>query len=55
MGGNKLRIHIIFEKKRGKFTKLVEDMNARGFVLGDTSVTTLKGATLFSSVLEVID
>lgn len=54
MGGNKLRINIIFEKKRGNFTKLVEAMNALGFVFGDTSVTTLKGATLFSSVLEVI-
>ncbi|XP_024955930.1 uncharacterized protein LOC102624992 [Citrus sinensis] len=52
MGGNKLRINIIFEKKRGNFTKLVEAMNALGFVFGDTSVTTLKGATLFSSVLE---
>ncbi|ESR43871.1 hypothetical protein CICLE_v10012974mg [Citrus x clementina] len=52
--GIELRINIIFGKKRGNFTKLVEAMNALGFVFGDTSVTTLKGATLFSSVLELI-
>nr|ART33342.1 dysfunctional tapetum 1 [Tapiscia sinensis] len=50
--GNKLWIKIIFEKKRGGFTKLLEAMTYLGFELTDTSVTTSKGATLVSSCVE---
>ena len=51
--GNKLWIKIIFEKKRGGFTRLMEAMTAFGFELIDTSVTTSKGAMLVSSCVKV--
>ncbi|KAK8664830.1 hypothetical protein V6N13_084603 [Hibiscus sabdariffa] len=47
--GNKLLIKIVMEKKRGCFTKLIEAMNFLGFELGETNVTTFKGAMLLSS------
>nr|POF23341.1 transcription factor dyt1 [Quercus suber] len=52
--GNKLWIKIIFEKKRGGFTRLMEAMTAFGFELIDTSVTTSKGAMLVSSCVKGI-
>ncbi|XP_039049398.1 transcription factor DYT1-like [Hibiscus syriacus] len=47
--GNMLLIKIILQKKRGCFTKLIETMDYLGFELSETSVTTFKGAMLFSS------
>jgi hypothetical protein len=44
---------IIFQKKSGGFTKLMEAMRIFGFELIDTSVTTSKGAMLVSSCVEV--
>jgi hypothetical protein len=53
LDAKKLWIKLIFEKKRGGFTRLMEAMSAFGFVLIDTSVTTTKGAMLVSSSVEV--
>ncbi|KAJ0043728.1 hypothetical protein Pint_18620 [Pistacia integerrima] len=53
MSGNKVQIKIIFEKKRGKFTKLLEAITSHGFQLSDTSMTSSKGATLVSFFAEV--
>ncbi|KAE8664490.1 pentatricopeptide repeat-containing protein [Hibiscus syriacus] len=47
--GNTLLIKIVLQKKRGCFTKLIETMDYLGFELSETSVTTFKGAMLFSS------
>ncbi|KAF2305027.1 hypothetical protein GH714_001161 [Hevea brasiliensis] len=47
--GNKLWIKIILEKKRWKFTRLIEPMTYLGLELSDTNVTTSKGAMLVSS------
>ncbi|XP_044506773.1 transcription factor DYT1-like [Mangifera indica] len=52
MGGNKVQIKIIFKKKRGKFTKLLEALSSFGFQLSDTSITSAKGAILVSSFAE---
>uniref|UniRef100_A0A2N9I579 BHLH domain-containing protein n=1 Tax=Fagus sylvatica TaxID=28930 RepID=A0A2N9I579_FAGSY len=54
LDAKKLWIKLIFEKKRGGFTRLMEAMSAFGFVLIDTSVTTTKGAMLVSSSVEGI-
>nr|WIE96140.1 basic helix-loop-helix transcription factor [Loropetalum chinense var. rubrum] len=50
--GEKLWIKIVFEKKRGGFTKLMEAMSFLGYEFTDTSVTTFKGAILISSCVE---
>jgi len=50
---NKLWVKIVFEKKRGGFNRLMEAMNAIGFELVDTTVTTSKGAMLVSSCVKV--
>ncbi|KAL6197547.1 hypothetical protein ACLB2K_033155 [Fragaria x ananassa] len=47
--GDKLWIKVVFAKKRGGFTKLIEAMTEFGFELNDTSVTTSNGAMLVSS------
>ncbi|KAE8670580.1 flavoprotein wrbA-like [Hibiscus syriacus] len=47
--GNTLLIKIILQKKRGCFTRLIETMDYLGFEHSETSVTTFKGAMLFSS------
>ncbi|KAK2978966.1 hypothetical protein RJ640_017530 [Escallonia rubra] len=52
--GSKLWIKIVFQKKRGGFTKLMEAMNVLGCDITDTSLTTSKGAFLFTSSVEVI-
>ena len=49
----KLWIKITLEKKRGRFTRLIEAMTYIGLELADTNVTTYKGAILFSSCVEV--
>ncbi|KAI3495250.1 hypothetical protein L1887_37497 [Cichorium endivia] len=49
---NKLWIKIIFEKKLGGFTKLIEAMSMIGIELVDTNVTTTKGAVLVTSCIE---
>ncbi|KAK3014676.1 hypothetical protein RJ639_009989, partial [Escallonia herrerae] len=50
--GSKLWIKIVFQKKRGGFTKLMEAMNVLGCDITDTSLTTSKGAFLFTSSVE---
>jgi len=50
---NKLWVKIVFEKKRGGFNRLMEAMNALGFELVDTIVTTSNGAMLVSSCVKV--
>lgn len=52
MGGNKVQIKIIFKKKRGKFTKLLEALSSLGFQLSYTSITSAKGSILVSSFAE---
>ena len=49
----KLWIKLIFEKKRGGFTKLMEALSAFGFELTDTSLTTLNGIMLVTFCLQV--
>ncbi|XP_062161852.1 transcription factor DYT1-like [Alnus glutinosa] len=49
---NKLWVKIVFEKKRGGFNRLMEAMNALGFELVHTIVTTSKGAMLVSSCVK---
>ncbi|XP_059639465.1 transcription factor DYT1-like [Cornus florida] len=49
---NKIWMKIVFQKKRGGFTKLMNAMSVLGFEFIDTSVTTSKGAILVTSCLE---
>ncbi|KAL4563126.1 hypothetical protein LXL04_027159 [Taraxacum kok-saghyz] len=49
---NKLWMKIVFEKKVGGFTKLIQAMSMLGIELVDTSVTTTKGAVLVTSCIE---
>lgn len=50
---NKLWMKIVFEKKIGGFTKLIEALNFLGIELVDTNVITTKGAVLVTSCIEV--
>ncbi|XP_041026312.1 transcription factor DYT1-like [Juglans microcarpa x Juglans regia] len=51
---DKLWVKVIFEKKRGGFTTLMEAMSAFGFEFINTNVTTSKGAMLVSSCVKGI-
>ncbi|GMH19233.1 hypothetical protein Nepgr_021074 [Nepenthes gracilis] len=51
---NKLWIKLIYEKKRGRLTKLVEAVSHYGYEFTDTCVTTSKGAAILTSCLEGI-
>lgn len=51
--GNKLWMKMIFEKRKGRITKLIEALTSNGFDLTDTTVTTLEGAVMVSSSVEV--
>lgn len=51
--GNRSWVRIIYEKRKGRFVRLMEAMNNLGLELTDTSVTTTNGAVLVSSCLEV--
>ncbi|KAK6124030.1 hypothetical protein DH2020_042246 [Rehmannia glutinosa] len=53
--GTKLWIKIIFQKKRGGLTKLMEAINVLGFDLTDTNITTSRGSVLFTSSAEGLD
>ncbi|GJY28263.1 transcription factor DYT1 [Tanacetum coccineum] len=48
---NKLWVKIVFEKKLGGFTKLIEALSILGIELVDISVTTTKGAVLVTSCI----
>ncbi|XP_020233986.1 transcription factor DYT1 [Cajanus cajan] len=50
--GNKLWVKIIIEKKRGRFSKLMEALNNFGIELIDTNLTTTKGAFLITSCIQ---
>ncbi|GLT83131.1 hypothetical protein SLE2022_014400 [Rubroshorea leprosula] len=50
--GEKLLIKIVFEKKGGRFTKLMEAMSYLGFELSETSVTTFSGAMIVTSCIQ---
>ncbi|KAF7151771.1 hypothetical protein RHSIM_Rhsim02G0116400 [Rhododendron simsii] len=50
---NKVWIKMVFQKKRGGFTKLVEAVSVIGYEFTDTSVTTSRGAILVTACLEV--
>ncbi|KAH1208074.1 Transcription factor DYT1 [Glycine max] len=52
---NKLWVKIIIEKKRGRFSKLMEALNNFGIELIDTNFTTTKGAFLITSCIQVKD
>ncbi|KAJ7968415.1 Transcription factor like [Quillaja saponaria] len=52
ISGNKLWVKIIFEKRKGRFRKLMEAMNAFGLELIDTNVTTRNGAFLITTCLQ---
>ncbi|XP_058195044.1 transcription factor DYT1 [Rhododendron vialii] len=49
---NKLWIKMVFQQKRGGFTKLVEAVSVIGYEFTDTSVTTSRGAILVTACLE---
>ncbi|XP_022036999.1 transcription factor DYT1 [Helianthus annuus] len=49
---NKLWMKIVFEKKIGGFTKLIEAMSLHGIELINTNVITTKGAVLVTSCIE---
>ncbi|KAK6124437.1 hypothetical protein DH2020_041814 [Rehmannia glutinosa] len=53
--GTKLWIKIVFQKKKGGLTKLMEAINVLGFDLTDTSITTSRGSVLFTSSAEGVD
>ncbi|KAF9672222.1 hypothetical protein SADUNF_Sadunf11G0018200 [Salix dunnii] len=50
--GDKLWIKIILEKKRGRFSRLMEEMSCFGLELNDSNVTTSKGAMLVTACVE---
>ncbi|KAL2341990.1 hypothetical protein Fmac_009930 [Flemingia macrophylla] len=50
--GNKLWVKIIIEKKRGRFSKLMEALNSFGIEPIDTNLTTTKGAFLITSCIQ---
>ncbi|KAL6562202.1 hypothetical protein OROGR_003209 [Orobanche gracilis] len=57
-GSYKLWIRIVFQKKKGGLTKLMEAINSLGFDLTDTSITTSNwegGGILFTTSAEGID
>ncbi|XP_051125455.1 transcription factor DYT1 [Andrographis paniculata] len=54
VGGTKLWIKILFNKKRGAITKLIEAMSSLGLDLTNTNVTTSKGVVLVTSFAEGI-
>ncbi|KAG4960563.1 Transcription factor DYT1 [Glycine soja] len=49
---NKLWVKIIVEKKRGRFSRLMEALNNFGIELIDTNLTTTKGAFLITSFIK---
>ncbi|KAH1103274.1 hypothetical protein GLYMA_13G250200v4 [Glycine max] len=51
---NKLWVKIIIEKKRGRFSKLMEALNNFGIELIDTNLATTKGASLITSCIQAI-
>lgn len=51
--GDKLWVKITFEKKKGRFTRLLEKMACFGLELTDASVTTSRGAMLVTSCVQV--
>ena len=53
IGVNKLWMKMIIEKKRGKIMKLIEAINSFGIALLDTNVTTIKGAFLITTSIQV--
>ncbi|KAK4858942.1 hypothetical protein QYF36_024209 [Acer negundo] len=52
INGKKLWMKIVFGKKRGRFTKLLEAMTYLGFEMTDTNVTACNGAILVSASVE---
>ncbi|XP_027348379.1 transcription factor DYT1-like [Abrus precatorius] len=55
IGGNKMWVKMIIEKKRGRFKKLMETMNTSGIELIDTNVTTINGAFLITTCMQGLD
>ncbi|OIV93168.1 hypothetical protein TanjilG_20830 [Lupinus angustifolius] len=53
--GNKLRVKMVIEKKRGRLGKLMEAMNGLGIEFIDTNVTTIKGAFLITACIKGMD
>lgn len=53
MDENKLWMKIVFKKKIGGFTKLIEAMSLLGIELIDTNVITTKGAVLVTACIQV--
>jgi hypothetical protein len=51
--GNKLWIKMLIEKKRGRFNKLIQDLNDLNIEMVDLSVTTMAGAYLITASLQV--
>lgn len=49
----KLWVKILFEKQKGAFTKLIQGLDSFGFELIDISVTTVKGAVLVTTIINV--
>ncbi|CAI9756553.1 unnamed protein product [Fraxinus pennsylvanica] len=50
--GTKLWIKIVYQKTKGRFTKIMEAISVLGFDITDISVTTSKGAILVTSCVE---
>ncbi|CAI9756542.1 unnamed protein product [Fraxinus pennsylvanica] len=51
--GTKLWIKIVYQKTKGRFTKIMEAISVLGFDITDISVTTSKGAILVTSCVEI--
>ncbi|CDO99686.1 unnamed protein product [Coffea canephora] len=54
LNGAKLWIQVVFQKKIGGFTKLMEAISVIGYDPKDVSVTTVKGALCVTSCVEAI-
>ncbi|XLR58746.1 hypothetical protein HN51_013127 [Arachis hypogaea] len=53
--GKKLWLKMIIEKKKGRFTQLMDAIHSFGIELIDTNVTTMKGALLITASIQGMD
>ncbi|RYR65812.1 hypothetical protein Ahy_A03g011734 [Arachis hypogaea] len=53
--GKKLWLKMIIEKKKGRFTQLMDAIHSFGIELIDTNVTTMKGALLITASIQEME
>ncbi|MED6144378.1 hypothetical protein PIB30_015160 [Stylosanthes scabra] len=53
--GKKLWLKMIIEKKKGRFTQLMDVIHSFGIELIDTNITTMKGALLITASIQGMD